>query len=85
MEDVSMNLIKLISGILIAICVSWLVFLLIGGAIYWRFGLFKKFFHGVLEWHKPKSGIEGYDGASFHATCKYCGKDIMMDSQGNWF
>lgn len=80
-----MSWIETIGGILIAICVSWLIFLLIGGAIYWRFGLFKKLFHNVLEWHQPKYGIEGHDGASFHATCKYCGKDIMMDSQGNWF
>ena len=76
---------EIIIGVLIAICVTWLVVLLIGGSIYWKFGIFKKFFHNVLEWHQPMRGIEGHDGASFHATCKYCGKDIMMDSQGNWF
>lgn len=43
------------------------------------------FFDATLGWHVPVKGIEGFDGASFHATCKYCGKEIMQDSQGNWF
>ena len=45
----------------------------------------ERFFDAKLGWHVPKDGIERWDGCSFHATCKYCGKDTMMDSQGNWF
>ena len=26
-----------------------------------------------------------FDGCSKHNHCKYCGKEIMQDSQGNWF
>lgn len=54
--------------------------------IYLTTGFGKKFYHDILEWHRPKKNDSlGFDGCSFHATCKYCGKDIMQDSQGNWF
>jgi hypothetical protein len=44
----------------------------------------EKFFHDKLGWHVP--GKPGYfDGCSIHARCIYCGKEIMMDGQGNWF
>ena len=47
---------------------------------------FKRFYHDVLGWHIPDdSADQGFDGCSFHAKCKHCGKDIMQDSQGNWF
>lgn len=29
--------------------------------------------------------VLSYDGCSFTSKCKHCGKDIMQDSQGNWF
>lgn len=45
---------------------------------------FRKFLCNVLGWHKPKRNI-GFDGCSLHSICKYCGKNIMQDSQGNWF
>ena len=45
----------------------------------------QRYFHDHVGWHFPANGITGWDGASFHATCKFCGKDIMQDSQGNWF
>lgn len=44
-----------------------------------------------LGWHNgsgqsAKRGlIAGFDGLSLHATCSRCGKEVMMDSQGNWF
>ena len=46
----------------------------------------KWFFHDILSWHEPDSrkGIE-IRGINIHAKCKYCGKDIIRDSQGNWF
>ena len=50
------------------------------------FGWFKFFFHDVLLWHKPaKNSKQSFDGCSIHSICKYCGKEIMQDSQGNWF
>ena len=45
---------------------------------------FRKFLCNILGWHRPSNEI-GHDGCSFHSVCKYCGKEIMQDSQGNWF
>ena len=48
--------------------------------------IYLRFFYNILGWHSPDYNDKGYfDGASLHAKCKYCGKDIMQDSQGNWF
>lgn len=44
-----------------------------------------KFFDKYLGWHSPSIGVSSFDGCSFHSKCKYCGKDIMQDSQGGWF
>ena len=49
-----------------------------------------RFTHNVLEWHKPKPGTEHFhpnDPLKFlvFAECKYCGKQIRCDSQGNWY
>ena len=46
--------------------------------------VFKLFYHNIFEWHLPNEE-QGFDGCSFHSTCKLCGKEIMQDSQGNWF
>lgn len=35
-------------------------------------------------WHKPEEKV-AFDGCTWHSKCKYCGKEIMEDSQGNWF
>ena len=54
--------------------------------LYFKFGLFKFFYHDLMGWHTPdENAEETFDGASIHSKCKYCGRDIMMDSQGNWF
>lgn len=40
----------------------------------------------LMKWHTPdKEKGQYYLNLSLHASCKYCGKDIMQDSQGNWF
>ena len=52
--------------------------------LYFKKGYFKKFYHDVLGWHTPNGSV-GFDGCSFYSKCKHCGKDIMQDSQGNWF
>ena len=38
----------------------------------------------VLDWHKPSDKI-GFDGCSFTSVCKRCGRELLQDSQGNWF
>ena len=57
---------------------------IIFGIIYLITGIGKRFYHDILEWHRPDN-TESFDGCSRHSVCKYCGKNIMQDSQGNWF
>ena len=54
-------------------------------AMYFRFGWFKHIYHDLFEWHVPNDKPERFDGMSFHAECKWCGKKITQDSQGNWY
>ena len=58
--------------------------MLLGSLLYLKFGIFKRFYHDILGWHQPNNK-ESFDGCSITSQCKYCGKSIMMDSQGNWF
>lgn len=54
--------------------------------LYLKWGVGKWFYHNVLGWHMPKENEKNsFDGCSEHNHCKYCDKDIMQDSQGNWF
>lgn len=57
---------------------------LVCAALYLKFGWFKCIYHDILGWHKP-NGTYHSEGINVHSTCKYCGKDIIQDSQGNWF
>jgi len=59
---------------------------MISSALYLFFGLFKFLYHDILGWHEPADdeNIE-FDGCNKHCICKYCRKEIMQDSQGNWF
>ena len=41
-------------------------------------------FHDILKWHAPDHK-RYFDGCSHHSVCRFCGKEIMQDSQGNWF
>ena len=52
--------------------------------IYMKTGKFKHWHHDILHWHEPDQSII-YKGLNTHSKCKYCGKHIMQDSQGNWF
>lgn len=72
---------------LIILCISGgvLGITLICSPLYLIFGLLKFFYHGILKWHQPDDSPKRFDGLTVHAKCKYCGKDIMQDSQGNWF
>lgn len=40
--------------------------------------------HDIMGWHKP-DGSHFNDGCSEHSHCRFCHKEIMQDSQGNWF
>jgi len=69
-----------IIGIIIAIIwVSGVIYLLSKGRV------FKWFYHNILGWHLPNNKPQEFDGCSFHTHCKICNKEIMQDSQGNWF
>lgn len=48
-------------------------------------GKLRKFLCNVLGWHKADMIAEGFDGVNCKEHCKYCGKRVMLDSQGNWF
>lgn len=77
-------MIKYIAGFII---LSGVIFLLTS-FFYFKFGMFKKLFHDKLSWHMPTDNKEFYlDGIIVieESTCKYCGKKIQQDSQGNWY
>ena len=58
-----------------------------GGAIYLISGgrIFNRFYHNILNWHLPDDEPQEFDGCNIHTHCKYCGKEIIQDSQGNWY
>jgi hypothetical protein len=47
-------------------------------------GFLKKLLCDILGWHLAPEKI-GFDGCSSTGKCPLCKKDIMQDSQGNWF
>lgn len=73
------------TNVFIGIVIASLAWIYIGAGLYFAFGWLKFFYHDFLEWHRPDDSPETFDGCSIHCRCKHCGKDIMQDSQGNWF
>lgn len=71
--------VKLIIGLAIFLALFYVL-----PVLYFKFGWFKKLYHDVMHWHQP-SEKQSFDGLSFHSKCKWCGKEILQDSQGNWF
>lgn len=71
--------------IFVAMAFASVLLEIIGTKLYYNAGLFKFFYHDILGWHTPDGSTQYSDGCSQHARCKYCGRDIMQDSQGNWF
>ena len=65
--------------------ISSLVWMCIASILYFKFGFLKFFYHDLLGWHRPDDSTQTFDGISERAICKYCGKVILRDSQGNWF
>ncbi len=45
----------------------------------------RKLAHDLLSWHDGRLGPKWSDGASMHAACSRCGREVMQDSQGSWF
>ena len=75
-------LVKILEIVVIIIAIAW-----VSGVVYLisKGKIFKRFYHNILGWHLPSDEPQGFDGCSFHAHCKFCGKEIMQDSQDNWF
>ena len=73
------------SNLAIAIIFGSLIWMLVGSGLYFKFGFLKFYYHDLLGWHTPDDSPQWSDGCNQHATCKYCKKEIMQDSQGNWF
>lgn len=77
---------NVISGeMAVIILIGSIVWAILGALLYFGFGLLKFWYHDFLGWHVPNDSPQWSDGLSQHAVCKHCSKDIMQDSQGNWF
>lgn len=82
MNDFIVDFLVIVS---IGFCVPFVISLILA-PFYFKFGFGKKFYHDVLNWHRPIETEENtFDGLSVHNHCKFCGEEIMQDSQGNWF
>ena len=71
--------------VIACILVGFIVLHLLGALLYFTCGFFKFFYHDILEWHIPDGKGETFDGVNRYTHCKYCGEEIIQDSQGNWF
>ena len=75
--------------LIIKIFVAFIGFILlayiIGGCLYFgtKGRLGKKYYHDIMGYHLPSE--EYFNGCSFVSKCKFCGKVILQDWQGNWF
>ena len=66
---------------------GFIILFVIGCLLYKKFGWFKIIYHDTLDWHEPisKESRLYKDNVNDYSICKYCGKHIIKDSQGNWF
>ena len=39
----------------------------------------------IFGWHNGNGGEQSFNGCSFKGSCSKCGKNVLQDSQGNWF
>lgn len=44
----------------------------------------RQFKCNILDWHKPNDEVR-IEHHIIKSKCKYCGRKITIDSQGNWF
>jgi hypothetical protein len=76
MFSVEIFLLVLLGGFLLVCVYDWLI------------GFKDKSFCTMLGWHKGGNVIWGGGTSTFiqlYSTCPRCGKEVMQDSQGNWF
>jgi len=78
-------LVKLMDGIVFII----VFFIILPYALCWMDRLRGSHWScNLFGWHDgkllPNDG-KTFDGCNFIAKCSKCGKEVMMDSQGNWF
>jgi hypothetical protein len=46
----------------------------------------KKLFHSLFKWHFVSSSFPIHkQGVNYISSCCFCKKNIMLDSQGNWY
>lgn len=80
MRVIIVYILSVIVAIMIIGWVSSVLYIVTKGRI------FKRFYHDVLKWHLPdENGSVEYDGVNIHCYCKFCHKEIIQDSQGNWY
>jgi len=41
-------------------------------------------FRCFMGWHLPDA-VKSFDGCSVHSRCRWCKREVMQDSHGNWF
>lgn len=63
-----------------------ILFMRITMILYEDKGYFRWLYHDIFHWHIPDeaTAIKYAMGHSNYAVCKYCGRAILKDSQGNW-
>jgi hypothetical protein len=81
MFDIIITIASFVFGGLFCIMLLMMLF----SPLYFIWGFGKRFYHDILGWHMPKDKDSTFNGCSLCNHCKYCGKHIMQDSQGNWF
>lgn len=52
---------------------------------YLKWGVGKRLFHNLMGWHLPENEKNELLGVNITSKCRLCGREIMQDSQGNWF
>ena len=75
-----MDIATIFSLIVLALCVIMFSLMIID-----RFSK-STWFCKVMGWHRVSGNSpRSFDGASIHSICDRCKKEVMQDSQGNWF
>lgn len=73
------NILMIFSSILCTFIICSIIYTYTGGR------LFYQLYHDILGWHIPYKDDNHFEGINICSQCKICNKEIMMDSQGNWF
>lgn len=67
----------------VGLIVTFFIFILMLVFLLNKFSKYKIFCE-VMGWHKAPKRMH-FDGASFSGKCPRCDKNVLRDSQGNWF